>query len=226
LTLRADRREDKLILLSSSAFDDPQLLPFSLSATGKTRDTLKVCIIVSASPMKATGPNAIKTMDYLIQNGVSTSQFVDLCEGQKAKETIRGSDLIILNGGNPFLLLSTLKDQNYLAELEEISLSEKIVVGVSAGAMMFSPGLHLVEAFNQLMGFDDKGNIHRIEDLECLNLFDQYFFPHYDLFCQRVHGLAEKLTMLESRTSSSIYRQSNGQTARVIDRRIEELSNC
>jgi len=215
---------EELVLLSSSAFDDPQLLPFCLESTQKTRDTLRVCIVVSASPTKASGPNAIKTMDYLVRQGVSQSQFVDLCEGERAKEAIRGSDVVILNGGNPFLLLSTLQEQNFLEELKEMGGSERVVIGVSAGAMMFSPGLHLVEDFNQFMGFDDKENVHRIDDLGCLDLFDEYFFPHYDQFCQRVPDLPDKLTRLETRTNARIYRQANGHTARVVDRRIQGLS--
>ena len=165
----------------------------------------------------------MKTMDYLLKNEVSRSRFVDLCDGEGAKESIRSSDLIILNGGNPFLLLSVLQDQNYLTELGEIGLSEKIIVGVSAGAMMFSPGLHLVEDFNQIMGFDDKGNVHRIEDMNCLNLFDEYFFPHFDTFSQKVQGLSDNLARLELRTNKKIYKQDNGRTAQVVDRQIEEL---
>lgn len=212
-----------MVLLSSSAFDDTRLLPFSLNTTRMSRESIQACIIVSASPMKENGPNAIKTMDYLINNGVLQTRFVDLCDGETAKETIRHSDLIVVNGGNPFLLLATLQEQNFLSELGELCSSEKIVIGVSAGGMIFSPGLHLVEEFNQIMGFDDKGNSKQIKDLNCLNLFDEYFFPHFDRFSEKVMSLSDQLNKLEHRTRTKIFRQNNGQTARVINRNIESL---
>lgn len=212
-----------MILLSSSAFDDSRLLPFSLSTTRKSIASIRACILVSASPMKANGPNAIKTMNYLTQNRVFNTKFVDLCEGRTAKDAIREADLIILNGGNPFLLLSTLQNQEYLDELRLLGSSERVVVGVSAGAMMFSPGLALVQDFNEIMGFEDRGNTHGVQDLRCLNEFDEYFFPHFDSFALKVVGLSERLDDLASQRKATIYRQNNGQTARVVERVLEEL---
>lgn len=171
--------------------------------------------------MKASGPNAIKTMDYLTRSGAKRASFADLYDGESAKATIRESDLILLNGGNPFTLLSALQTQDYLDELKALCFSEKIVVGVSAGAMMFSPGLHMVDSFNQIMGFADKGNSENITDLSCLNLFDEYFFPHFEQFSLKVPQLAEKLDELQVKRKVTIYKQSNGQTALVTDRKIE-----
>lgn len=213
-----------MVLLSSSAFDDSQLLPFSLSSLDRSVDTIKVCIVVSASPLKSNGTNAIKTMDYLTKNHVANATFVDLNEGDLAKAVIRDSDLILLNGGNPFTLLSVLQNQSFLHELKSLCLSQKIVVGVSAGAMMFSPGLHLVDDFNQIMGFTDKGNNDNLTDLNCLNLFDEYFFPHFEQFSQKVPNLEHKLSDLELKRKVTIYKQSNGQTAVVRNRLIEGLT--
>ena len=212
-----------MLILSSSVFDDTKLLPFLIDAVKKPIGSIHVAILVSASPLKSNGPNAIRTMNYLRNHEITDVHFVDFDENKNAVSILENSDVIIILGGNPFLLLATLRKQDYLDRLRALALSNKIIVGVSAGGMIFSPGLHLLEEFNKIMGFDDKGNVENIEDLTCLNMFDKYFFPHIDIFSARVPDLTEKLRLIECERQVRIYKQANGHTALVTGRKIEVI---
>jgi peptidase E len=72
-------------------------------------------------------------------------------------QTLYKYNFIIINGGNPFNLLYHVKKTGAENILLEIGNSDKIIIGISAGALLFSRGVQYIEE-------RDKVSIYRMTD--------------------------------------------------------------
>lgn len=212
-----------MLLLSSSAFEDPRLLHRVLATTGRRPPAVRAAVLVSASPAKGTGPNALKTMTFLREQGFTDPRFLDFDDDGDCGAALEASDLILVNGGDPIRLLAALQRHRFRERLRALALSPRIVVGVSAGGMVFSPDLALLADLNRILGVDPSPEGTALDDLAGLNLFDDFFLPHFDRFSEKVPDLRAQLGDLEAARDVTFYCQPNGRTAVVENRTIREL---
>jgi dipeptidase E len=85
------------------------------------------------------------------------------------------SDVIYLAGGNTFYFLKHLRESGFLKRLERFAKRGGIIAGLSAGAIILTPTIHL--AGYPLHNADE--NEVRLKDLRGLGLVDFEFYPHY-----------------------------------------------
>jgi dipeptidase E len=195
-----------MIILSSGGFNE-KLFSFCKENILKNYATINSCII----PTAAKTPDLKKdseagTREYLNNKNIKNINVFDF-EYNDNIDLLCEYNFIIINGGNPFNLLYYVKKTKAENILLEIGNTNKIIVGISAGALLFTSGVHYIEEWYDLMGFPKShGNVIGLKDLSGLIYKDLILFPHYDSFLKQNKNLEDELKMIEKRDGVSIHR--------------------
>ena len=191
-----------VFLLTSTGFHTEEIKKAFLNKIDGTIHHLKVSIITTASPLKELNTYAQKALKDFKEMAFKHIDFVDV-EYDDPKILLR-SNVIYLNGGNPFHLLFHMKRSGSEKIFKQLSEQNTFFVGVSAGAIILGPTLQLVHHFTPEMN-----NLH-LKDLSCLNLVDQIVFPHYgreDLFEDRMgRTIEERVSAFENLHNCDVHR--------------------
>lgn len=179
--------------LSSSA------LKSSLSSTIKS----------GKSALVVTADNEYKENNYHVARCISelNSLHLDVDIIDIDKQPIQ--DLLIYDvvefiGGNPYYLLNSLKKQNAKKVLQKIA-SEKVLIGWSAGALVMTPTIGIINVFSPEM------NQWGITDFSAMNLTDIEVIPHYNKFLKRYDCFEEQCQKYEKVKGIRLIRLNDGE---------------
>ena len=159
-------------LLTSNGFNTEAIKTVFLENMDKAPSESRVSIITTASPLKEENKYAQKAKEDLKDMGFKFVHYVDLEFDDP--EVLLNSDVVYINGGNPFHLLFHIKKSGAEKIFQRLSQEETIFVGVSAGSLILGPNIKVVQFFTPNM------NTLQLEDLAGLNLIHTIIFPHYD----------------------------------------------
>ncbi|MEM1326225.1 MAG: Type 1 glutamine amidotransferase-like domain-containing protein [Bacteroidota bacterium] len=162
----------KRLILSSRGLVTEELTNCFVQLVGRYK---RIAIITTASPYKEQNKHAIALHQQLQKLG-HTPHFVDI-EYQSAA-TLSAFDVIILNGGNPYVLLHHLKKSGADTIIQAHIYKGLPVMGISAGAFVLMPDLAIVDALTPEL------NTIGLTDKSALNAIDAIVVPHYDRFVQ------------------------------------------
>lgn len=93
------------------------------------------------------------------------------------KEKIKGSNILLITGGNTFTLLNNIKKNGLDKEI--IALSNKdgfVIAGFSAGAVILTPTINIV---TKEWSYGKDVNTVGLNDMRGLSLIDFEVLPHY-----------------------------------------------
>lgn len=113
-------------------------------------------------------------------------------------------DVVEFIGGNPYYLLHSIRMNNTKGILRDIA-KNKILIGWSAAAFVFSPTLELVNCYSPEMNFLG------LTDLSGLSLTDVQVLPHYNKFLSRFEKFEEKCCGYEKEHNVSVIRINDGE---------------
>lgn len=161
------------ILLASHGFQKNENLKKYLSALLPIpAKELSVVIITTASvEWKERNKHAVLAKQVLDEMGFKKVVFLDV--EFEDPNILKKYDVLYINGGNPFYLLYHLKKSGADAIIAELAHEGKVIIGVSAGAVVLGPDIEIVNYF------DKELNIVHLEDLKALNIIDFFLYPHY-----------------------------------------------
>lgn len=117
--------------------------------------------------------------NYIENNGAKFIMINNSVRGDDAlleANKIRSADALILTGGNTFQFLHHLKESGLDKTIIEFAQSDKTIVGFSAGAVILSSTIEIVDSLT----LDE--NLIGISDLTGLGLIDFDIYPHYKEF--------------------------------------------
>lgn len=178
------------------------------------------CIIPTASEQKDSDKYMISTKNFLEAAGIKNISFIDIEED--SPQSILDYDLIVIGGGNPYKLFYRIKKTKSDEILLKCEKDNKIILGISAGAVLLSSGIHYIEEFNNIMNFgSDKWNNIGLVDLDGIGFTNHIIFPHYDMFLNKESKLEDKLREIETRDNIKITRLNNEDAIMVIDHKEE-----
>ncbi|WP_257351345.1 Type 1 glutamine amidotransferase-like domain-containing protein [Pseudalkalibacillus decolorationis] len=86
-------------------------------------------------------------------------------------ERLMKCDAIYLSGGNTFYFLSNLRKRGLIPFIKEFVRNDRMLIGVSAGAMVMSPTV-------KVAGIIDPNDI-QLEKLDSFDIVPFHFLPHY-----------------------------------------------
>ena len=146
-------------------------------------------------------PRKIEQFDLMLRDPV------ELSEG----------DIIYVLGGNPFLLLDEVKKSGADKVLKDLAYQDKILMGYSAGSLLFGPSLVLFNYTDSLLGFNEIG----LKELDCLGLYHFHIFPHYADFTNQEPELVGNIDEFEKQSDLPINRINDNQAIIYKEAKIE-----
>ncbi|WP_028548861.1 Type 1 glutamine amidotransferase-like domain-containing protein [Paenibacillus sp. UNC451MF] len=175
--------------ISSSAIEE-QILAMLDSPPAK----LKSCIITTASSKKHKSQTALSDQVCLRRLGVACCDLLDIEFDDP--HVLSNYDVIHLNGGNPFYLMLQMKRRNAVELMRQLAQQHRLIIGVSAGAMVLADTLEHVNELNQIIGYENM-DLEELTDYSGIGLTPLAIVPHYNRFIADNHDFEQKLQQLE-----------------------------
>ncbi len=124
-------------------------------------------------------------------------------------------DVVEFMGGNPYYLLHSIRVHNASNVIKEIA-AKKVLIGWSAGALILTPSIDLVDKLTPEM------NVVDIKDMSALALFGTCIVPHYTKFLNRYENLENICKQYEKETHSKLIQLNDGDGI-IIENGVETL---
>ena len=155
-----------------------------------------------------TADNEYKTKNYHIPRVINELTLygleVELFDlDEQSPQELLGYDVVEFIGGNPYYLLNAVRNCNAYSILERIA-KEKVLIGWSAGALVMSASIAVIDAFEPQMNFMN------LTDLKGLCLAEVHIIPHYSKFLHRYEAFEEKLRSYEVHNNCTLVRLNDG----------------
>ena len=157
-------------------------------------------VVTADNEYKDRNYHVPRVIDELKAYGLSVDTF-DL-DKQDASELLK-YDVVEFIGGNPYYLLNSICVHNASDIIKELA-EKKVLLGWSAGAIVFTPTIEIVDKFTPEM------NIMGLDNLDALALTNTHILPHYSKFEKRFTGLEEICKAYEQEHNCSIVRLNDG----------------
>ena len=113
-------------------------------------------------------------------------------------------DVVEFIGGNPYYLLHSIRENNAQEILRDIA-QNRVLIGWSAAAFVFSPTLELVNCYSPEMNFIG------LTDLSALSLTEIQVLPHYNRFLSKFENFEEKCCEYEKDHDVIVIRINDGE---------------
>lgn len=113
-------------------------------------------------------------------------------------------DVVEIIGGNPYYLLNSIRENGFAEILADFA-TNKVIIGCSAGALVLTPSLDLIDLYSPEM------NIVDLQDLSACHLTDVRLLPHYSKFLNRYDRFEEKCALYEQENACSVTRLNDGE---------------
>ncbi len=188
-----------MLLLCSNGLSSEKILAHIRS---KTTDCKTAALVVTAD-------NEYKENNYHVSRCVAELQslnlIVDIFDLDKqSAELLLNYDVVEFIGGNPYYLLHSIRENNAIEILRDIA-TNKILIGWSAAAFVFSPTLELINRYSPKMNFLG------IKNLNGLALTNVQVLPHYSKYLTRFDRFEETCCIYEKEYNVNVIRINDGE---------------
>ena len=188
-----------MIYLTSNGITSKELLShFKENCKGGT-----AAIITTASVVLKEKDKNIPSIIEVMKTCGYDCEFYDI-EYDESKKLL-DFDLIYIIGGNPFYLLNQIKTKKFEAVFCELYNKGIPLVGVSAGSMVFTNNINIVnlldDRLNQGIGLDN---------FNALGLVDFEICPHYEMFRNRFDSFDEIIGQYIKEVNPTFYKINDG----------------
>lgn len=192
-------RGEDMLVLCSNGLSSKEILAYT---RGKVCNCKTAALVVSAD-------NEYKENNYHVARCVSELESlnlkVDIFDLDKqSAELLLEYDVVEFIGGNPYYLLHSIRENNAIEVLKDIA-KNKMLIGWSAAAFVFSPTLELVNSYSPEMNFLS------LTDLRGLSLTQIQVLPHYSKFLSRFDKFEEKCSAYEKEHNVDVIRINDGE---------------
>lgn len=156
-----------------------------------------------------TADNEYKENNYHVSRCVAELQSlnleVDIFDLDKqSAQLLLNYDVVEFIGGNPYYLLHSIRENNAIEILKDIA-TNKILIGWSAAAFVFSPTLELINRYSPEMNFLG------IKNINGLALTNVQVLPHYSKYLTRFDRFEETCCIYEKEYNVNVIRINDGE---------------
>lgn len=188
-----------MLLLCSNGLSSEKILTHIRS---KTTDCQTAALVVTAD-------NEYKENNYHVSRCVaeleSLNLKVDIFDLDKqSAQLLLNYDVVEFIGGNPYYLLQSIRKNDAIEILRDIA-TNKILIGWSAAAFVFSPTLELINRYSPEMNFLG------IKNINGLALTNVQVLPHYSKYLTRFDGFEETCCIYENEYNVNVIRINDGE---------------
>lgn len=187
-----------MIVLTSNGLSSDKLL-----------NALRTHIKTGKAALVVTADNEYKEKNYHVERLTKELETLGLSvecfdyDNQSPSELI-SYDVVEMIGGNPYYLLNSIKKNNFTDALDYFA-KNKCIIGCSAGALVLTPTLNLIDIYSPEM------NIVDLKDLSACNLTDVQILPHYSKFIKRYVNFEERCLEYERANNCRVVRLNDGE---------------
>lgn len=187
-----------MIVLTSNGLSSERLM----TAMQQHITTGKVALVVTAD-------NVYKEKNYHVERLTKELEALGLqvnCfdfDTQSSAELAQ-YDVVEIIGGNPYYLLNSIRENGFAEILADFA-ERKTIIGCSAGALVLTPSLDLIDLYSPEM------NIVDLKDLTACHLTDVRLLPHYSKFLNRYDNFEEKCSQYEQKNGCGVIRLNDGE---------------
>ena len=187
-----------MIVLTSNGLSSDKLL----NAISKYIDEGKAALIVTAD-------NEFKEKNYHVKRLTNELQKLGLSvdcfdfDVQSPTE-LMSYDVLEMIGGNPYYLLDSIRKNGFADVLEQFS-ENKCIIGCSAGALVLTQTLDLINIYSPEM------NTVGLKDLSACGFTDIQILPHYNKFVKRYDDFEERCLQYERANNCKVIRINDGE---------------
>jgi dipeptidase E len=187
-----------MLVLCSNGLSSEKLLA---AIRNKMNNCKKAALVVTAD-------NEYKENNYHVSRCVKELEQLNLCVDifdldEQSAELLLDYDVVEFIGGNPYYLLNSIRENNATEIVKNIA-NNKILIGWSAAAFVFSPTLELVNCYSPEMNFLE------MTDLRGLALTSIEVLPHYNRFMEKFEHFEEKCIEYEKAYNVKVIRINDG----------------
>lgn len=169
-------------------------------------------VVTADNEYKERNYHVPRVVDELKEYGLSVDTF-DL-DTQDDSELLK-YDVVEFIGGNPYYLLNSIRVHNASAVIKQL-VEKKVLLGWSAGALVFTPSIEVVDRLTPEM------NIVNLDNLKGLSLTNTHILPHYNKFLKRFDKLEDVCKAYEQEHNCTVVRLNDGDGI-IIENGIETL---
>lgn len=176
-----------------------------LEICGKSKP--KLAYIPSASD--STRKYFKEKCQYYRKYGIEDILYYDLNKGYDPSKTdeLLTCDAIHLSGGDPFQFLGSIRKRNFGPVLRKYWEDGGILLGISAGAIVLTPGINISQVFYK----------SRTDKQQAVGLVDFHFLPHWNLR----EGKIENVKRFSQENQAIVYACKDGDGMVIRDGKIE-----
>ncbi len=171
-----------------------------------------VVVVTADNEYKERNYHVPRVIDELKKHGLSVDTF-DF-DTQDASKLLK-YDVVEFIGGNPYYLLNSIRVHNASPVIKQLA-EKKVLLGWSAGAMVLTPSIEIVDRLTPEM------NIVNLDNLKGLSLTNTHILPHYNKFVKRFDKLEDICKAYEQENNCAIVRLDDGDGI-IIENGIETL---
>lgn len=187
-----------MLLLCSDGLSSAALLDGLKNAAEGCRSA--ALVVTADNEYKENNYHVKRCADELKALGLEVDIFdID----RQSSELLRDYDVVELIGGNPFYLLSSVREHN-AAEVLRYLADNRVLIGWSAAVFVLSPTLELVNRYSPEMNFMG------LTELRGLSLTEVEVLPHYSRFLTKFERFEEKCREYEREHNVSVIRLNDG----------------
>ena len=168
----------------------------------------KKVVSCNKAALVVTADNEYKENNYHVARCIKELESLDLkvdifdLDKQPASLLLQ-YEVVEFIGGNPYYLLHSIRENDAQEILRDIA-QNKVLIGWSAAAFVFSPTLELVNCYSPEMNFIG------LTDLSALSLTEIQVLPHYNRFLSKFENFEEKCCEYEKDHDVIVIRINDG----------------
>ena len=189
-----------MLILTSNGLTSQELLDRATPHLSGKR-----CALVTTASVgfKQNDKNVPRHTRELQTCGASQVALFDFDE--QSPEALAAYDAAMLIGGNPYYLLHSIRSNGFAQPLRRLA-EQGTLIGVSAGAIVLTPSIAVIDVFTPGMN-SDVG----LTDKTGLSLCDCEILPHYSKFLTRFDRFEERAQEYEQQNDVTLHRLSDGE---------------
>ena len=187
-----------MLILTSNGLSSEKLL----KGVSQYIESGKAALVVTAD-------NEYKEKNYHVERLTKELQSLGLSVecfdfDRQSPDELQKYDIIELIGGNPYYLLQSIR-KNQFHDALAFFAENKCIIGCSAGALVLTPSLDLIDLYSPEMNF------WGLKDLTACHFTDIQILPHYKKFLKRYERFEEKCVEFETENNCTVIRLNDGE---------------
>ena len=187
-----------MVVITSNGLSSKQLLSNVYDHT----QNLFTAVIVTTASNPLHGDNDLPRLKIELEQLHLEVKWFDF-DKDDPNELVR-YDVVEMSGGDPFYLRESVRKEKAEEILRTIA-HERILIGISAGAIVQQKDMSLLARFSSETGR------RPLSTLQGIGIVDHEIMPHYKQFCERYYDYEERIRQYETETGRTVIRLSDGE---------------